>query len=86
MNTFAFRRDGSHAAGESDAEIVDGVWDFAQMNRRYARHLTGPRSSTPAARCDLKSAICNLKSSEAWRRQVEVLRAASRQLRTFNRA
>jgi phenylacetic acid degradation operon negative regulatory protein len=27
------------AAGESDAEIVDGAWDFAQINRRYARHL-----------------------------------------------
>ena len=27
------------AAGETDAEIVDGAWDFAQINRRYARHL-----------------------------------------------
>ena len=26
-------------AGESDAEIVAGAWDFARLNRRYARHL-----------------------------------------------
>jgi phenylacetic acid degradation operon negative regulatory protein len=28
------------AAGESDAEIVAGAWDFAQINRCYSRHLT----------------------------------------------
>jgi phenylacetic acid degradation operon negative regulatory protein len=27
------------AAGESDAEIVAGAWDFPQINRRYERHL-----------------------------------------------
>jgi len=27
------------AAGESDAEIVDGAWDFARINRLYSRHL-----------------------------------------------
>jgi hypothetical protein len=27
------------AAGESDAEIVHGAWDFVQINRRYARHM-----------------------------------------------
>jgi DNA-binding transcriptional regulator PaaX len=26
-------------AGESVAEIVAGAWDFAHINRRYARHL-----------------------------------------------
>ena len=26
-------------AGESDAEIVAGAWDFERLNRRYARHL-----------------------------------------------
>jgi phenylacetic acid degradation operon negative regulatory protein len=26
-------------AGESDGEIVAGAWDFARINRRYARHL-----------------------------------------------
>src|SRR5437667_2676521 len=26
-------------AGESDAEIVGGAWDFGRINRRYARHL-----------------------------------------------
>jgi len=27
------------AAGESDAEIVAGAWDFAHINRRYSCHL-----------------------------------------------
>jgi len=27
------------AAGESDAEIVAGAWDFAHINRRYSHHL-----------------------------------------------
>jgi phenylacetic acid degradation operon negative regulatory protein len=27
------------AAGETDAEIVEGAWDFERINRRYARHL-----------------------------------------------
>jgi phenylacetic acid degradation operon negative regulatory protein len=26
-------------ANESDAEIVDGAWDFKRVNHRYARHL-----------------------------------------------
>ena len=26
-------------AGESDAEIVAGAWDYERINRRYARHL-----------------------------------------------
>ncbi len=26
-------------AGESDAKIVAGAWDFERINRRYARHL-----------------------------------------------
>jgi phenylacetic acid degradation operon negative regulatory protein len=26
-------------AGESDAEIVAGAWDFERINRRYARHM-----------------------------------------------
>jgi phenylacetic acid degradation operon negative regulatory protein len=26
-------------AGESDAEIVAGAWDFESINRRYARHM-----------------------------------------------
>lgn len=26
-------------AGESDADIVSGGWDFARINRRYAQHL-----------------------------------------------
>jgi hypothetical protein len=28
------------AAGETDAQIVAGAWDFGEINRRYAGHLT----------------------------------------------
>jgi hypothetical protein len=28
---------------KGSAEIVDGAWDFAQTNRRYARHLGSAR-------------------------------------------
>ncbi|HYT60257.1 MAG TPA: hypothetical protein VEL06_08805 [Haliangiales bacterium] len=31
--------DARPCAGESDAEIVAGAWDFDRINRRYARHL-----------------------------------------------
>jgi phenylacetic acid degradation operon negative regulatory protein len=44
-------------AGENDAQIVSGAWDFARINRRYQRHqeiLTrrprGPMNSEPSAR------------------------------------
>jgi phenylacetic acid degradation operon negative regulatory protein len=44
------------AAGESDEELVHGAWDFAQINRRYERHLevldccpTGKLTDTSAA-------------------------------------
>jgi hypothetical protein len=43
--------------GSDFAEIVDGAWDFAQINRRYARHLevlnrcpTGELADAGAAR------------------------------------
>jgi DNA-binding transcriptional regulator PaaX len=26
-------------AGESDAEVVNGAWDFTRINQRYSRHL-----------------------------------------------
>lgn len=31
--------DGCPCAGESDAEVVAGAWDFDRINHRYARHL-----------------------------------------------
>jgi phenylacetic acid degradation operon negative regulatory protein len=36
-------------AGESDAEIVAGAWDFEEINRRYARYLRtlGERPTRP---------------------------------------
>jgi DNA-binding transcriptional regulator PaaX len=32
--------EGRACAGESNANIVEGAWDFDQINRRYARHLS----------------------------------------------
>jgi phenylacetic acid degradation operon negative regulatory protein len=104
--------EGRPCAGESDAEIVAGAWDFETINRRYARHLRvldqRPGSAmrndaTPKAllrwaaeerKAWLEAVTCDpllpsrILPSEylgprAWRRRVEVLRDASRQMRTF---
>jgi DNA-binding transcriptional regulator PaaX len=45
-------------AGESDAEIVAGAWDFERSNRRYARHLKILGERPGGALWNLKSAIC----------------------------
>jgi len=100
-------------AGESDAEIVAGAWDFERINRRYARHLKvlaerpGGALRNDAATNALRrwavaeheawrEAVTNdpllpvrilpaeYLGQQAWRRRVEVLRDAGRQLRTFN--
>jgi phenylacetic acid degradation operon negative regulatory protein len=100
-------------AGESDAEIVAGAWDFERINRRYARHLKvleartgGVLRSDAAAKALLSWAAAereawldavtndpllpakilpsNYLGQQAWRRRVEVLRDAGRQLRTLN--
>jgi DNA-binding transcriptional regulator PaaX len=100
-------------AGESDAEIVAGAWDFERINRRYARHLKilderpgGALGTEVAARALLRWAAaereawldavtsdpllpgiilpCDYLGQPAWRRRIEVLREAGRQLRTFN--
>ena len=102
-------------AGESDAEIVAGAWDFERINRRYARHLKvlaerpgGALRNDAAAKALLRWAAAERETwldavtndllltgrilpsdylgQQAWRRRVEVLRDASRQLRTFHRA
>ena len=99
-------------AGESDAEIAAGAWNFDLINRRYARHLEilderpkgALESETTAkslrrwatAECQawldavlddplLPERIlpCDYLGQWAWRRRVEVLREAGRQLRTF---
>ena len=101
-------------AGESDAEIVAGAWDFERINRRYARHLKvleeRPGSALRndvAAKSLLRWAAAEREAwldavtndpllpgrilpsdylgQQAWRRRVEVLRDAGRQLHTFNR-
>jgi DNA-binding transcriptional regulator PaaX len=100
-------------AGESDAEIVAGAWDFERINRRYARHLKilderpgGVLGNEAAARALLRWAATEREAwldavtndpllpgrilpsdylgQPAWRRRVEVLREAGRQLRSFN--
>ena len=102
-------------AGESDAEIVAGAWDFERINRRYARHLKvlaerpgGALRNDAAVKALLRWAAAEREAwldavtndpllpgrilpsdylgQPAWRRRVEVLRDASRQLRTFHRA
>jgi phenylacetic acid degradation operon negative regulatory protein len=105
--------EGRPCAGESDAQIIVGAWDFERINRRYARHLkvieerptgalrNGARANAlrrwaAAEREAWLDAVTNdpllpsrilppdYLGQEAWRRRAEVLRAAGRQLRTFN--
>jgi DNA-binding transcriptional regulator PaaX len=99
-------------AGESDAEIVAGAWDFERINRRYGRHLKilgerplgtlGQETAAKALLCWAAAeheawldAVTNdpllpkrilppdYLGQQAWRRRIEVLREAGRQLRTF---
>ncbi len=53
--------EGRPATGESDAAIVRGAWDFAEINRRYDRHLD-PLRLPP--RCDAAGGEERLRS---WR-------------------
>jgi phenylacetic acid degradation operon negative regulatory protein len=100
-------------AGESDAEIVAGAWDFEIINRHYTRHLKilgerpggtlGNEATAKALRCWAAAereawldAVTNdpllperilpadYLGQQAWRRRVEVLQEAGRQLHTFN--
>jgi len=97
-------------AGESEAEIVAGAWDFKRINGRYARHLKvleerprGALRNDVAAKALLRWAAVEREAwldavtidpllpglilppdylgQRAWRRRVEVLRDAGRQLR-----
>lgn len=101
-------------AGESDAEIVGGAWDFMAINRRYARHLKVLKERPAAAVHNDRDAKTLLRwgsaereawldavthdpllptrilpsdylGQQAWRRRVEVLRDAARQISKFNR-
>jgi len=100
-------------AGESDAEIVLGAWDFGRINRSYARHLkilgerpSGTLRTVAAAKVFQQWATTEREAwldavtndpllparilpsdylgQQAWRRRVEALQQASRQLRTYN--
>jgi len=62
-------------AGESDAEIVAGAWDFGAINRVYARHLEVLKSK-PVDRPKGKSAAGAFRrwvaaERSAWRTAVE---------------
>lgn len=99
-------------AGESNAEIVEGAWDFERINRRYARLMkilderpTGALRNESVAKALLRWAAAEREAwldavtndpllperilpsgylgRTAWRRRVEVLREAGRQLQTF---
>ncbi len=99
-------------AGESDAEIVAGAWDFERINLRYARHLKvlGERPGAeledegPArvlldwARAEHQAWLeavtpdpllpepllpADYLGQQAWRKRIEVLREAGKQLQTF---
>jgi phenylacetic acid degradation operon negative regulatory protein len=101
-------------AGETDADIVSGAWNFDLINQRYARHLeildqrpTGSLRQEATAKALLQWAAAEREAwldavtndpllpegllpsgyvgQQAWRRKVEVLKAAGRQLRTFDR-
>ncbi|HKW30661.1 MAG TPA: hypothetical protein VJT54_15100 [Verrucomicrobiae bacterium] len=100
-------------AGESDAEIVAGAWDFEHINRSYKVHLKilaerpgGALRNDLAAKALLRWATAEREAwlkavtsdpllpkrilpsgylgQHAWRQRVAVLRAAGRQVRTFN--
>jgi len=100
-------------AGESDAEIVGGAWDFGRINRRYARQMKilgerpgGTLRTEAAAKVFQQWATAEREAwldavtndpllparilpsdylgQWAWRRRVEVLQQAGRQLRTYN--
>ena len=100
-------------AGESDAEIVAGAWDFKRINRRYTKHLKilkerpdGALGNEAGAKALLRWAAAEREAwldavtndpllparilpsdylgQQTWRRRVEVLRTAGRQLRTFS--
>ena len=99
-------------AGESDAEIVAGAWDFESINHRYVRHLkvldelpAGAMRNETEGKAMLRWAAAERESwldavtndpllpqrilpsdylgQRAWRRRIEVLREAGRQLRAF---
>jgi len=63
-------------AGESDAEIVTGAWDFGRINYRYGQHLRvleerpeGPLRSEAAASAVLRWAAAE---REAWLNAVRI--------------
>jgi phenylacetic acid degradation operon negative regulatory protein len=57
-------------AGESDAEIVSGAWDFARINRQYARHLKvlEARPNAPLRKEEAATALLHWATTEreAW--------------------
>ncbi len=106
--------DARPCAGESDADIAAGAWDFESINHSYARHLKvlGERPGEALRDETSSKALLRWAASEreawieavtndpllperalppdylgqqAWRRRVDVLRDAGRQLRSYSR-
>ena len=61
--------DGKPAAGESDAEIVAGAWDFSAINERYERHLEFLSKSPPTGTRLIEWAR---RENAAWRAALEI--------------
>jgi DNA-binding transcriptional regulator PaaX len=63
-------------AGEKDEEIVMGAWDFAAINRGYARHLKWLEQCPQAALCDNNTAKAlrrwAAEERTAWQTAVEI--------------
>jgi phenylacetic acid degradation operon negative regulatory protein len=59
--------DARPCAGESDAEIVAGAWDFERINHRYARHLKVLKERPEAALRNAAAAADLLRWAEAER-------------------
>jgi phenylacetic acid degradation operon negative regulatory protein len=106
--------EGHACAGESDAEIVSGAWDFVHINKAYTRHLAileqrPPRNTLrneKAARALLRWGAAEREAwlhavhcdpllpekllppgylgQRSWRRRIQVLGAAGRQLRDYH--
>lgn len=62
--------------GESDAEIVAGAWDFAEINRRYAAHQI-VMAERPRGRLESKPKALAFhrwlrKEREAWESAMEL--------------
>ncbi|HZL43872.1 MAG TPA: hypothetical protein VFD66_11415 [Verrucomicrobiae bacterium] len=105
--------EGRACAGESNAEIVSGAWNFDQINKAYARHLAvleerpgSTLGNEKAARALLRWGAAEREAwlnavrrdpllpgtllplgylgQRSWRRRIQVLAAAGKQLKDYD--